>query len=97
MRATHYTLMARVYALNEALDRSVHQFDSRIGEPCRFTVGHFNLTHDSFGYTLEEQVSEAGGVDVIASAYTAHEMDTFLIGMMRGIAFRAQMITKQGN
>jgi hypothetical protein len=97
MRATHYTLLARVYALNEVLGRSIHQFESKIGEPTRFTVGHFNLTHDSLGYTLEEQVSEAGGVDVVACNYTAHEMDVLIMGIMKGIVFRNIQIAKEGN
>jgi len=95
MRATHYTLVARVYGLNEVLDRPVEQFASKVGEPTKFSVGHLALGHDSAGYTLEEQVSEAGAVDTIACGYTAHEMDVLLTGMMRGITFRHEQTKKQ--
>ena len=95
MRATHYTLMARVYTLNDVLDRPVSQFSSMVGEVTKFSVGHIALGHNGSGYNLEEQVSEAGAVSEIVSGYSAHEMDILLTGMMKGIGFRTNQFAEQ--
>ena len=95
LRATHYSLLARVYSLNDVLDRPIEQFASKVGEPTKFSVGHIALGHDSSGYNLEEQMSEAGAVEVIACGHTAHEMDVLITGIMKGIGFRTMQFAEQ--
>lgn len=88
MRITHAGLRVQVQNLNVALERPVEQFTSKVGQPTKFSVGHLCLVHDASGYSLEEQTSDHGSVHLVCSGKTASQMDIFLDGMVRGIAFR---------
>ena len=68
-RITKSRLEQKVSTLNMVLGRPQQQFSSQPGEPIKFSVGHFVLDNNSQGYTLDEQMSESGGVRVWDAAY----------------------------
>jgi hypothetical protein len=84
-RATEKGLEYTLNQINTALGRPTKQFASKIGEPVVFSVGHFALSKDSSGWSLEEQSSVNGSVSVKASGMTTGEMSMFLRAFIQGI------------
>jgi hypothetical protein len=92
MAVTKNYLHTRVYMLNEMLRRPVTQFASKPGEPVVFNVGHIFLDHNVNGYSLEEQTSPNGGVNVLCRRLSSKEMCCMLAGMTKGIGLLVDSI-----
>lgn len=94
MAVTKAFLQKRVQLLNEMLKRPVTQFASKPGESTVFSVGHICLDHNVNGYSLEEQISTHGGVNVLCPRLPGKEMAAMVSGMMRGIGLMTDSINK---
>jgi len=60
-------------------------FSSKVGEPTKFSVGHYNLDKNSTGWQLEEQMSESGGTTAHSGRLSTSDMALFLRAFLQGI------------
>lgn len=85
MRVSRKMLELRLAALNNRLSMPAEQFSSKVGEPTKFSIGHFCIEHNAQGYQLQRQLSDAGGTEQISEYLSAGELHRFICGMLQGI------------
>jgi hypothetical protein len=85
MRISRNTLETTLVRINAALGRPAEMFSSKVGEPTRFSVGHYNLDKNSTGWQLEEQMSESGGTIAHTGRLKTADMALFLRAFLQGI------------
>lgn len=86
IRLTKNAVKLRLDALNASLGLPADLFSSQVSEPTKFAIGHICLTHSSYGYTIEQVVSDNGAVSLIGSGLSLKDAYNIIRGMEHGVS-----------